>query len=99
MLFTTLLWLLGMAGLAHWVGQTTVPVERAFRVTKVERENTKPTGDVIFWHLHGSGGVCSAAIASPLGQTLQAYEHYPQGRGVTVTFTLEPERELQKIAR
>src|SRR5688500_12005615 len=73
--------------------------ERSVQISKIEREGTKPTGDIVFWHLLGSGGTCSADAQSPLGEVLRSFEHYPQGREITITLTLHPERQLQKIVR
>ena len=45
-------------------------------VATVQLENTKPTGGLLWWHLLGSGAVCSADVDSPFSRTLVGLDGY-----------------------
>ena len=66
---------------------------RTVRVT-IEREGTKPTGSIVFWHLQGSGAVCSADADSAFGSLLRTFEH-----AGPVVVTIAPVKPLERLSR
>jgi hypothetical protein len=62
----------------------TQPTEHTIN-SSVERENTKATGSIVFWHFKDVGGTCSADIQSPMGQVLAQVES-ENNRKMVITF-------------
>jgi hypothetical protein len=68
------------------------PLSRGVSVT-LERENTKPTGNIVFWHLQGSGAVCSADADSTFGSIMKTFEN-----AGPVVISVTPVKNLERLS-
>lgn len=61
---------------------------------KIQEENTKPTNGLIFFHLLGSGAVCSADNDTAFTRLLRRYDD----QSVMITLAPAKPREQQRLA-